>query len=152
MIRLIWGPVPQRAFGFSTDNPSAIAAAFNELAEDYAIDRNRVFVGGFSAGGVAALDVVLHDAFPVAGYVVLCPGRPESFTDARIASARERGVRGTVLTTEMDPNLSVQREMVELLAAAGFQYQFAVTPNIGHWIPENLAALIDQAIRHIENR
>jgi predicted esterase len=131
---------------------SEIADAFRQLGEEYPIDRDRVMVGGFSAGGIAALDVVLRDAFPVAGFVVLCPGRPESFTDTAIIMMRERGVRGTILTTEMDPNLPVQREMVASLGAAGFQYQFTVTPNIGHWIPENLGVMIDQAIRHIENR
>jgi len=129
-----------------------IADAFRALVEEYPVDHDRVVVGGFSAGGIAALDVVLRDTLPAAGFVVLCPGRPESFTEAAVARMVDRGVRGTILTTEMDPNLPVQRELVESLKAAGLQYQFVVTPNIGHWIPEDLDRMIDQALVHIMGR
>jgi predicted esterase len=129
-----------------------IVDAYHRLIDDYPIDVEQVVVGGFSAGGIAALDVVLRDTLPAAGFVVLCPGRPDSFTDAAVARMADRGVRGTILTTEMDPNLSVQREMVELLEHAGVQHQFVVTPDVGHWIPEHLDAMIDQAIVHLRSR
>ena len=52
----------------------------------------------------------------------------------------------------MDPSLQVQQNMVEILKSAGLQYQFVVTPDVGHWIPEDLPALLDQAIQHIRSR
>jgi hypothetical protein len=42
--------------------------------------------------------------------------------------------------------------MADLFRDSGLQYQFIVTPNIGHWYPENLPEMIDQAIEHIRNR
>jgi dipeptidyl aminopeptidase/acylaminoacyl peptidase len=52
----------------------------------------------------------------------------------------------------MDPRLSVQKKMVEVLKAAGFPYRFVVTPNIGHWFPQDLDKKIDDAISHITHR
>jgi hypothetical protein len=66
-------------------------------------------LSGVSSGGIAALEVVLANDFPVAGFVALCPGRTDSFTASEVARARDRGVRGTILTTEMDLSLQVQR-------------------------------------------
>ncbi len=42
--------------------------------------------------------------------------------------------------------------MADLFRDTGLQYQFIITPNIGHWYPENLPEMIDQAIAHIRNR
>jgi hypothetical protein len=85
----------------------------------------------------------------VAGFVVLCPPRPEDFTEQTLSQARDRGVRGTILTTEMDPNVEVQREMAALMEETGLPHEFVVTPDVGHWIPDNLGELVDRAIEHI---
>jgi phospholipase/carboxylesterase len=129
-----------------------ITDAYRTVVDDYPIDLDEVVVGGFSAGGIAALEVMLEDDFPIAGFVVLCPARPEGFTTGPLAAVRDRGVRGTTLTTEMDPNIESQREMARLLEAIGFPHQFVVTPDIGHWFPDNLGELIDTAILHIRER
>ena len=129
-----------------------ITDVYHKVLKMYSVDENQVIIGGFSSGAIAALEVVLCDMIPVAGFVVLCPAKPESFLEKSITEAMERGVRGTIITTEMDPRLSVQNEMTETLKTCGFPYRFIVTPNIGHWIPENIGQQIDDAISHIFNR
>ena len=129
-----------------------ISEAFHKVKKEYSVDEKEVIIGGFSSGAVAALEVSLSNIFPVAGFVVLCPAKPQSFTSENVREAKERGLRGTLLTTEMDPRLSVQKEMVEILKTEGFQYQFDVAPNIGHWIPKDLDLKIDNAIYHIRHR
>ena len=129
-----------------------IVDAYNKIIKEYSIDTDRVVIGGFSSGGIAAMEVVLCHSFPVSGFIVLCPAKPESFTDDKILVAKERNVRGSILTTEMDPRLAEQKEMVEDLKRLEFQYQFVVTPNIGHWFPEDLDVKIDHAIDHIRYR
>lgn len=126
-----------------------ITDAYHKIVDDYSINSDEVVVGGFSAGGIAALEVMLGNDFPIAGFVVLCPVRPEGFTSEAVAEIRDRGVRGTILTTEMDPNIGSQREMVQLLDEIRLPHEFVVTPNVGHWIPDNLGELIDRAIAHI---
>ena len=128
---------------------SEIIDAYHQIMREYSIDTDLVIIGGFSSGGIAAMEVILCHSIPVSGFIVLCPAKPEDFTDENILAAKQRNVRGTILTSEMDPRLSEQKEMAEDLKRLGFQYQFVVTPNIGHWFPDDLDARIDHAIDHI---
>jgi predicted esterase len=129
-----------------------ISEAFHKVIRDYSVDENEVIIGGFSSGGVAALEVSLSNVFPVAGFVVLCPAKPESFNNESVRKAKDRGLRGTLLTTEMDPRLSAQKEMAEVFKSEEFPLQFMIAPNIGHWFPEDIDVKIDQAIDHIRKK
>ena len=40
----------------------------------------------------------------------------------------------------------------EVFKSEEFPLQFVVTPDIGHWIPEDIEVKIDQAIYHIRQR
>jgi predicted esterase len=144
-------------YGFSwtedmTLSLKEIQTAYNKVITDYPVDQNRIYVGGFSSGGVAALEVVLKNTLPVRGFVALCPAKPEPFDPEDVSAARDRGIRGTIITTEMDNRIEQQKEVINIFSQQGLQYQFAVTPNIGHWYPKDLGERIDQALLHIDNR
>jgi predicted esterase len=126
-----------------------IADAYHTVIKEYPVDSENVIIGGFSSGGVAALEVLLSNAIPIHGFIVLCPDWPESFTAERIRDMKNRGIRGTLVTNEMDERLPLHEKMVETFKAEGLPHQFIVTPNIGHWYPEDLDGKIDQAIDHI---
>jgi predicted esterase len=126
-----------------------IREVYEKVIQDYAVDTARIIIGGFSSGAVASLEIVLDDTVTVIGFVVLCPAKPDDFTPEKVAEAKKRGIKGTLLTTEMDPRLPDQKEMAEIMKAQGFPLEFIVTPDIGHWYPENLAEMIDTAINHI---
>jgi predicted esterase len=126
-----------------------IAEAYQKTIKEYPVLKDKVIVGGFSSGGVAALEVILHNTIPAAGFIALCPAKPESFTVERVREAKKRGVRGTILTTEMDPRLPDQKSMNEILIAESFPSEFIVTPDIGHWFPEDLDVKIDNAFDFI---
>jgi len=123
--------------------------AYLKVIKEYPVDIDRVIVGGFSSGGVAALEITLNNIFPVRGFVVLCPAKPESFTEEMVQAAKNRRIRGTLLTTEMDNRLSAQKEMAEIFVQTGFPHQFVVTPDIGHWFPDDMEEKIDEAIEFI---
>jgi poly(3-hydroxybutyrate) depolymerase len=122
---------------------------YDGLLRDYPIDPGRVAVGGFSSGGAAALEVVLTDTFPVTAFVSLCPPRPPDFAADLLVAAAARGVRGTLLTSERDGRLAAQREMAEAMRGAGLLLDFVVTPDLGHWYPDDLAARIDATLRAV---
>jgi len=128
-----------------------IREAYEKILEKFPVDASQVIIGGFSSGGVATLEVVLDNVIPVAGFVVLCPAKPEDFTAEKVGEARDRGIRGTLITTEMDNRLPDQKAMAEIMKTEGLDHKFIVTPNIGHWYPENLAEMIDAAIAHIKH-
>ncbi|MCJ7581172.1 MAG: hypothetical protein MUP98_11645 [Candidatus Aminicenantes bacterium] len=129
-----------------------ITEAYNKIVKDYPIDTQNVLIGGFSSGGVAALEVILDSTLPARGFIILCPARPEDFSVDRVKMAKQRGIRGTLLTTEMDPRLPDQKEMAGVFKTEEFPLQFIVTPNIGHWFPEDMDKKIDLAIDFIQRK
>jgi predicted esterase len=129
-----------------------LAEALRQVCANYPVDEQRVVIGGFSSGGFASLISSLKNVLPVSGFIALCPEVPEGVSDDDIRQAVARGVRGTILSTAMDDRLDKQRQLADRFRNLGLQYQFMVTPDIGHWYPENLDKLLDQAIAHIFNR
>ena len=147
--------VSMDGFGWTEDLSLAkkeILEAYRRILKEYRVDGDRILIGGFSSGGVAALMVTLDEVLPVTGFVVLCPARPEGFTAEKVRASAQRGIRGVLLTTEMDQRLEDQRAMAVLMAQEGFPCDFVVTPDIGHWYPEDLDRRIDQAIAHVFNK
>lgn len=142
--------------GFAWENleisKKEISSHFERLMKEYPIKKDEIIIGGFSSGGMASLVMVLENVIPVSGFISLCPAKPEIFTKTLVMKARDRGLRGTILTTAMDNRLPAQQSMAKIFRETGFQYQFVVTPNIGHWYPKELNQLIEQAIAHIRNR
>jgi predicted esterase len=128
-----------------------ILDAYQTVIEKYAVDSAQLFMGGFSAGGITTLGIVLDDALPLQGFIVLCPREPDNLTAENIQAAQRRGVRGVMLTTEMDPEVPSQKEMVTAFENEGLPCQFVITPNIGHWFPEDFSAQIDKAIDFIQS-
>ncbi len=126
-----------------------LTAAYAQAVAQHRIDSDRVLVGGFSSGGYAALLASFHEILPVRGFVALCPPVPDSITDAEIGAAAARGLRGSLLTTELDQRLAAQRELADRWAALGLAGEFVVSPNTGHWYPDDFPAQLDLAIDRI---
>ena len=144
--------VSMNGFSWSEDiglTRKEILSAFEMVTAKYPIDKKEVIIGGFSSGGQAALVAVLHDVVPLSGFIVLCPPRPEDFDETKVQKAQERGIRGTLLTTQMDPRLKDQEGMRDIMKSAGLPLEFVVTPNTGHWYPEGLDKKIDAAVKFI---
>ena len=143
--------------GFTWENRALAAEevgdAYRRVIDEYPIDTQQVVIGGFSSGGGVALDVALGDAFPVSGFVVLCPASSENAVAVeRIRAARQRGLRGAIITTGRDPRVEEHRKLVELFRTEGLQYQFMTSPETGHWIPDELGVMIDNSLDHILNK
>jgi len=142
--------------GFHWQDPALtgrdLTEALRQAGAAYPIDEQRILIGGFSSGGFAALTVSLKNLLPVIGFIALCPPLLENVTEEDIRQAAQRGIRGTILTTEMDQRLPGQRKLADDFSRLGLQYQFVLTPNVGHWYPDDLDRQIDQAIAHIFSR
>jgi len=123
--------------------------AWEEIRTGYRIDSEAVLIGGFSSGGFASLVVTFGETVPARGFVALCPPVPDGITDEMLQRAAGRDLRGTVLSTEFDGRLDAQRAFVERVKGAGVDVDLVVTPNVGHWYPDDLGSLIDAAIERI---
>ncbi len=126
-----------------------IQEAYHKILQEYPVNTELVLIGGFSSGGVASLELALDGTLPVQGFVVLCPAKPEGFTSARVQAAAQRGLRGTILTTEMDGRLEDQKAMARIFDLENLPCEFIITPDIGHWYPEDLDVQIDRALARI---
>ncbi len=118
---------------------------YDKVVRRYRVDPRRVLIGGMSAGGMMSLDVVLHDALPVTGFVVNCPVIP-GFGPDLLGDVRRRGIRGVILTGERDFSLAEQKALVEAATRAGVAIHFTVIPGLGHALPADFPARLDAAL------
>ncbi len=126
-----------------------LQAAYAEVVARYPVDLDRVIVGGFSSGGFAALVTAFHQTLPARGFVALCPEVPATISDEDIKAAVNRGLRGSLLTTERDRRVEAQRALADRWTRLGLDGEFTVTPNIGHWFPKDFGEQLDRAIGRI---
>jgi dipeptidyl aminopeptidase/acylaminoacyl peptidase len=129
-----------------------ITEAFRKTMSGFPVDPSEILIGGFSAGGEASLELVLSGAVPAGGFIVLCPAKPKSFTVENIRKAAGRGVRGVLLTTEFDARVEEQKEMAEIMNREGLPVEVIVTPDVGHWFPEDLDRQIERGLAFIRER
>jgi len=126
-----------------------LQAAFKQILGQYRVDEGRVLIGGFSSGGFGTLITAFHGSLPVRGFVSLCPEVPQTISDEDILAAKARGLRGTLLTTDLDNRVERQKELAGRWEKLGLETEFHVTPDIGHWYPKDFEQLLDRAIGQI---
>ena len=144
--------VAENGFSWTEDvgqGKREVKAYYDQVVRDYPVDTSQVVVGGFSSGGAIALEAVLADLFPVAGFIVLCPPKTEGVTVEAARAAARRGVRGVFITTEFDPRLKDQLATVELMKNEGLALELFIFPNTGHWIPTDLDKRVDVGLDYI---
>jgi|GEM_PF-894777 len=124
-----------------------LTRAYQEIQQQVSIDPRRIYIGGFSSGGYGSMIALFSGIIPARCFVILCPELPEDPPAEVLAALRQRGISGTLLTTELDQRMARQKEFVGRLNAAKVPVRLVVTPNIGHWYPENLPQLIDEALK-----
>jgi poly(3-hydroxybutyrate) depolymerase len=127
-----------------------IRQCYKEIIEKYSVDTDRVIIGGFSAGGTMAIDVVLSEVIPTIGFVGGCPGKPESFSSDRVKAAAERKVRGVMIAGENDYYGPRQLAMAAVFDESGFEYKHIVIPDLGHDFPKDFAERLDRAIEFVD--
>jgi len=128
-----------------------IAEAYQKIVSEYPVDRENVIIGGFSSGGLAALEIVLSNVIPVTGFVALCPDWPESFTNENVKNAKNRGIRGVLITGKEDERHELHDKMVGIFKSEGLSHHYVILSELGHSYPEDLDKLIDQAIDQIRS-
>ena len=141
--------------GFAWDDlPLArkeIKQLFEQTIKDYAVDLNKVIIGGYSQGGMMVMDIAFGRTIPVKGFVAVCPGGgiPKTLTKENAAKAAEQGVQGYIISGEKDDFLPEQEETIKIFKEAGYPYQMTVIPGMYHWFPGDFGKQLDMAIEYI---
>lgn len=123
--------------------------AYKEILQQVSVDPQRVYIGGFSSGGYGSMIALFSGIIPVKGFVILCPELPADPDDAQLTLLARRKIRGTLLTTELDRRIERQKAFVKRLNAGKVAVKLKITPNIGHWYPNDLPQLIDEALKYM---
>ncbi len=126
-----------------------IKACYDQVGKKYSIDPERVIVGGFSGGGIAAIEVTMANVFPVKGFIALCSNRkPESFTRQAVEGAIQRGVKAVMLHGELE-DAPEEREMEQLFKETGFPCLSITNRDIAHDFPRNFPRKLSDAIKYV---
>ncbi|MGD2092298.1 MAG: dienelactone hydrolase family protein [Candidatus Aminicenantes bacterium] len=128
-----------------------IKQLYEQTVKDYAVDVDKVIIGGYSQGGMMVMDIIFNRAIPLKGFVAVCPGGsiPEALTKGNAAKAAEKGVKGYIISGEKDDFLPEQEEIIKILKEADFPYQMEVMPGMYHWFPSDFGKQLDLAIEDV---
>lgn len=128
-----------------------LASMYSHLLSNYSVDQENILVGGFSQGATVAIDLSLNYSYmPVKGFVALNPDKPAEFSDSKVQEARDKGIRGYIITGDKDQSYQQQNEMMDIFRQKSFGCEIDVIENWGHWFPEDLDKRIDKAIKYIK--
>lgn len=125
-------PIGEEAFGWDDRDLTAreIVGHVDTLRAEHGADSARLALGGFSAGGDAALRLALGRVVDVRGYVVAAPSVREP--EALLALAGDDPVRGVILVGDRDYAYAAVRQVAEGLGDA---CELRVYPGLGHDLP-----------------
>ena len=129
-----------------------IKGYFSELTKNYPVKLEEIYVGGFSLGAKTSIDLALGNSIPVAGFILLNlgGGLTENCTIESIQKAKNRGLKGVVITGELDYTYKGQtNNLIEMMDTVGIQYKFIENKNTGHTTPENFNKQLDKAIDYL---
>jgi predicted esterase len=125
-----------------------ITTCYDEVMQNHPIDPEKVIVGGFSGGGIAAIEIALANIFPIKGFITMSAGhKPESFTRERVEKTTKRGVKAVLMQGEQEQTPESQ-QMVQILDESGLVYQKVIFSG-GHEFPEDFPEMLAEAIKFV---
>ena len=138
-------------WGYIQRSREDLKKAYESLKENYNIDESMVIVGGMSQGGEIAIDAVLNNVIPIAGFIAMNPagGMMEGLNLDNVKNAASRNISGSIITGENDYSFARQKLIAELFEKGGIRSQFIVIPKICHQFPANVAERLDSALNFI---
>lgn len=130
-----------------------IRGMYDTVLKQYAVDQDKIYIGGFSQGGKTSLDIAFEQTLPIKGFVLLCPGGgiPEALTNpAAIKQAQQTKLRAVIITGDKDSSLKEQKEVIAILKQSGIPYRFTINPNMYHFFPPDFPNQLDNALNFLD--
>lgn len=129
-----------------------VQAHYTTLREDYALDPERVIVGGFWAGGGQAIRLAVSGALNAKGFVVVGPFLPDlDEITPYLEGAKARGVRGyVVMGLQQGPEMLDQmRTTIDLLNSNGVLCLVEQRPDLEQEFPPDFDLRLEKALAFI---
>jgi poly(3-hydroxybutyrate) depolymerase len=124
------------------------------LTSMYAIDQERVILGGFSNGGGLAIWLALHQSMKTRGFIALGP----TLTAAELGALttlfdtqKPVGLRGYIIVGEEDTwSLETSRQIAELMQTHDLFCQVEIQADLDHSYPPHFAECVAQGLAFVE--
>jgi predicted esterase len=124
------------------------------LTHTYAIDQERVVLGGFSNGGGLAIWLALRQSMKTRGFIALGP----TLTAAELQvltplldTQTPAGLRGSIIVGEEDTwSLEISHKIAELLHAHDVSCKLEILPGLDHSYPPHFAEWVAQGLAFVE--
>lgn len=149
IVILAQSPYARSNYAFDwIENPSSkkrIDELHKKISTKYPIDKTKVIVGGFSNGGRMAIGLFLDQAFPICGFLVFNPSKPNSFKPSKL----NQFGKGAIITGEKDYMLAKQISMANTFFELSTPLRLVVLPNHGHNYPKLFSKEINESIKFL---
>ncbi len=125
---------------------------YDVILRQHNIDTSQVYVGGFSLGGKISIDLALNQKIPVKGVVSLNHGGSTTsfFTDKNVINAKVRRVSFVLISGENDMKYKKETEKIRwMLDKHNVKHKYISLKNLGHSVPNNFSALLDEYLNFI---
>ncbi len=126
-----------------------IADAVTRATSEFKIDRNRIFLAGFSQGGGVALHLLGTHPETYCGAIAICGLHQPQGVDHWKAVARKRPVRVFIAAGKLDPLLPRSQELMEQLRAAQVILQYDELSQTGHELPPDCTEMLCRAVKFV---
>ncbi len=124
----------------------------NQLTAEFSLDRQKIILGGFSAGARIALYSLLTGAVEAKGFIFVAPWLPEiNEWEPLLDTLREKGVKGFIIYGGKDEDCNEDAKTLEhLLFEKGVEHQAVVYPDLDHDFPEDFSAILPEALTFLK--
>ncbi|MFD1738748.1 alpha/beta hydrolase [Bacillus salitolerans] len=123
------------------------------LSENYNVRKEKVIVGGFSAGARVALKAILNDEIECKGYILMGPWLPEiEEWEVLLDRLKKKNSKGYIICGDKDQDCFEGTEkFVSLLEKKEIPYTYTIIEGLTHEYPENFNKHLSDAINYIYN-
>jgi len=119
---------------------------YNEVVENYLVDKSRILIGGTSAGGTMAIELALNQIIPATGVIGFCPGKPQELI---INNDRKKDIKIFMLGGELDYYLQKQKELAEIFTNEQINFKHIIVTGMEHEFPSDYEMVIKDALLYI---
>jgi phospholipase/carboxylesterase len=138
-------------WGWGASGELAVRRSIDELLKLVHVDASRIWLAGFSQGGVLAGTLGLRYPRVFRGVALIGTPLDERHLDPILLNAPGAlaGLRVYIGRGELEPNPSAARETADRLRVLGCDVRFLEYPGIGHSLPEPMTSELRRILRFL---
>lgn len=140
--------------GYSWDDSELayndVISTFNNIIDNYNIDKNKIIISGASQGGRIALEIYLKNLIPLKGYIGIVPALKDiNYLIDILDKRRGENLKLVFITGDKDHFFETVSKLNDEIEKRGFKNLFIVNKNLGHSIPDDFEEKLKLSIQFL---